>query len=98
MPNPDDVLSLARYNAWQNREMTEALESKPTWQIRREYTPVGMTEDDASQSTVELAPPAPPPAVVAAAPRATAPSRPMAGVVLKLQPWHEPITPGPPQL
>ena len=65
-------------------EMTEALESKPTWQIRREYTPVGMTEDDASQSTVELAPPAPPPAVVAAAPRATAPSRPMAGVVLKL--------------
>ena len=74
MPPPRMGLSL---------EMTEALESKPTWQIRREYTPVGMAEDDTSPSTVELAPPATPPALVAAAPRATASARPI-GVVLKL--------------
>ena len=34
MPNPDDVLSLARYNAWQNREMTAALEALPDAALR----------------------------------------------------------------
>ena len=36
MLSPDYVLSMARYNAWQNRQMKAALEALPEAELRRD--------------------------------------------------------------